>query len=316
MTDGGAIAEKFAANGRNHLPRAGLLHRLRREPLFPRKSSGGGALTAVIGVMAFLACLSLSGLILIQAATEKWTNDLQSGLTVQIKGPDADAIRADTAAVARAIADIDGVVSVKALSPEESAKLLEPWLGKGNVAAYLNVPGLVEVTVAPRLRKDLAPLRQAVAKVAPGAEIDDHSAWHQRLSAAARSGEIAAGAVFAVIMAAACAIAVFAARAGLSANRDVVSLLHLVGATDQFVANEVQRRFFAIGLQGALAGYVAAAALLSLLAAALHAARGLLPDVRLDWTAWAILFSAPLILCLATAISARFAVLKSLAQEL
>lgn len=314
MTEVKEIAERFASGADKPTP--SFFARFRSEPLFPTRGSGGASLTAVIGVMSFLACLSLAAVLLIAAATSKWTNDLQTGLTVQVKGPDAETIAGDVAAAARALEQVDGVVSVRALTPEESARLLEPWLGKGNVGAYLNVPGLVEVEVTPERRRDLAPLRSAVARAAPGAEIDDHSAWHERLTSAARSGVVLALIVFVLIMAAACAIAVFAARAGLAANREIVALLHLVGATDAFVADQVQRRFFVIGSRGALAGFAAAALALAAVGLAARPGISILPEVRLDWTAFAILLSVPIALCLAAAVAARIAVLRTLEKEL
>jgi cell division transport system permease protein len=316
MNDSRSIARRFAAGGGQPAAKRGLFERLRSEPLFPEKGSGGAPLTAVIGVMSFLAVLALSAVILIAASAEKWTSDLKSGLTVQIKGPDAAAIVTDTTAAARALEDVPGVTSVRALSPDEAAKLLEPWLGKGNVTTYLNIPGLIELTVTPELRRDLAPLQAALAKAAPGATLDDHGEWHDRLAAAARTGEVLALAVFALIMGAACAISIFAARAGLAANKEIVALLHLVGATDQFVAAQVQRRFLAIGLRGSLAGFAAAASVIGLLGVVLRPGSGFLPDIRLDWTTALVLFLVPLALCLVTAWTARVTVLKTLEKEL
>lgn len=316
MNDSRSIARRFAAGSGQPTGRRGLFEGLRSEPLFPEKGSGGAPLTAVIGVMAFLAVLALSAVILIAASAEKWTSDLKSGLTVQIKGPDAAAIVADTTAAARALEGVPGVTSVRALSPEEAAKLLEPWLGKGNVTSYLNIPGLIELTVTPELRRDLAPLQAALAKAAPGATMDDHGEWHDRLAAAARTGELLAFGVFALIMGAACAISIFAARAGLAANKEIVALLHLVGATDQFVAAQVQRRFLAIGLRGSVAGFAAAASVIGLLGLVLRPGGGFLPDIRLDWTTALILFLVPLALCLVTAWTARVTVLKTLEKEL
>ncbi len=316
MNDSRAIARRFAAGGSSPPPSRRLFDRLRSEPLFPEKGSGGAPLTAVIAVMSFLAVLALASVILIAASAEKWTSDLKSGLTIQIKGPDAAAIAADTAAAARALEGLPGVTSVKALSQDEAAKLLEPWLGKGNVTSYLNIPGLIELTVTPELRRDLSPLTAALGAAAPGAKIDDHGEWHDRLAAAARSGEFLAFSVFVLIMGAACAISVFAARAGLAANKEIVGLLHLIGATDKFVAAQVQRRFLAIGLRGSLAGFAAGVAAIGLLGLALRPGAGLLPEIKLDWTTGLLLFLVPLFLCLVTAYTARVTVLRTLEKEL
>jgi cell division transport system permease protein len=54
----------------------------------------------------------------------------------------------------------------------------------------------------------------------------------------------------------------FATQGAVAANREVVEVLHYVGAKDGFIAWEFQRRFFALGLKGSAIG--AALALLAL----------------------------------------------------
>jgi cell division transport system permease protein len=76
-----------------------------------------------------------------------------------------------------------------------------------------------------------------------------------------------------VLIAAALAVA-FATQGAMAGNREVVEVLHYVGADDAFIAREFQRRFFRLGLKGSLVGSVlavAALAALSLASAAWHA---------------------------------------------
>ena len=46
----------------------------------------------------------------------------------------------------------------------------------------------------------------------------------------------------------------FATRGAMAGNREIVEVLHFVGADDAFIAREFQRRFFRLGLRGGLAG--------------------------------------------------------------
>ena len=46
----------------------------------------------------------------------------------------------------------------------------------------------------------------------------------------------------------------FATRGAMAGNREVVEVLHFVGANDDFIAKEFQRRFFNLGLRGSLVG--------------------------------------------------------------
>lgn len=316
-----AIAERFAReeSERTPLKAQSFWSRLRAEPLLPEAGSGGASLTAAIAVMSFLAALALAALFFIFAAAGEWTSELKSGVTIQIKGDDPEAIAQEADAALNFLQSTDGVLGARAVSREESARLLEPWLGQGNVAADLNVPALIETRVDESLRARLGDLQEQLRTVAPGAVVDDHGQWHQRLSAAARSGEAIAFGVFALIMGAAAAIAAFAARAGLAANSEVVSILHLVGATDAFIANEVQRRFLVLAARGSAIGVLLALLSLGLASFALSAAGGaggFLPSLDPGPKLAAALLIVPAALCFVTAATARMTVLNTLAKQL
>lgn len=292
--------------------------RTRSAPLLPEAGAAGAPLVAVIAVMSFLAVLALATLLMVNRAADEWTLSLRSEITVQVKGADAADIAAGVDAVLAVLKDTRGVLEATQQSREETAALLEPWLGAGNARAFLNIPAIIEVKVDPAARPNLADLRNALAAAAPGATLDDHARWHDRLASAARSGQAMAFAVFLLVMGAACAISIFAARAGLAANHEIVSVLHLVGATDTFIAREVQRRFFILGLRGAMIGFVAALTALMLAALAVKsggAGETFLPSLRLG--GWMILWltAAPVGACLVTAMTARLTVLNTLRRQ-
>ena len=299
-------------------PKRTLLSRMRAEPLLPEAGAGGAPLTAVIAVISFLAVLAMAAVLIINTAASEWTSTLRSQITVQIKGADAEEISERTAAALRVLESTDGILAASSMSQSEAEALLEPWLGQGNASAFLNVPGIIEVELAPALRPDLDLLRNRLAAAAPGAVLDDHASWHDRLATAARSGQALAFAVFLIVMGAACAISIFAARAGLAANHEIVSVLHLVGATDEFIAAEVQRRFFILGLRGALLGLFAALLALGLASLAMRAGGGadsFLPTFSIG--GWLVLWllTVPLVTCFVTALTARLTVLRTLREQ-
>ncbi|GJL90422.1 cell division protein FtsX [Hyphococcus sp.] len=298
-------------------PKRRFLNR-RTAPLLPEAGAAGAPLTAVIAVMSFLAVLAMASLLMVNRAASEWTSALRSEITVQVKGASADEISTGVADVMRILNQTEGVLSATERSREETAKLLEPWLGQGNAQAFINIPAIIEVKASPELRKNLDLLRNQIAAAAPEASLDDHARWHDRLAGAARSGQSMALGVFLLVMSAACAISIFAARAGLAANHEIVSVLHLVGATDSFIAAEVQQRFFVLGLRGALIGLGAALAALMLAGVAMRssgAEEAFLPAFRLGgWMAlW--LVTAPIATCLVTAVTARLTVLRTLREQ-
>ena len=292
--------------------------RVRRAPLMPEAGAGGTPLTAVIAVISALASLALAAFVLIAIAADNWTEELASSVTVQVKGADDAEIVARTALVEAALADIEVVEDFNVVPSSEAAQLLEPWLGDADMSSYFNVPAMVELKIAPESRNAIPALKERIEALAPGVSLDDHGVWNDRLAVAARSGQAIAFGIFLMILAAACAISMFAARAGLAANHEIVALLHLVGATDGFIAAEVQKRFFFIGLRGSLIGLLLAVFMLGLAALATRS-RGvesyLLPGLELAPQLAALLFAIPAAICLVTAVTARQTVLRALRIE-
>lgn len=289
-----------------------------KAPLLPEAGAGGPPLTAVIAVISFLATLSFAGYLLITSASKTWTSELRTALTVQIPGDTSQAIEDRTAMAVRVLETTEGVVEFRVLPQEEAEGLVRPWLGDVAVNAFFNVPAVIEVRTELSLQDDIELLRSRMGAAAPGAIVNDHGSWKNRLEASVRSIQYLAFSVFLLVMGAACAVAIFAARAGLAANHEVVSILHLVGASDNFIASQVQQRFLVLGLRGAMMGVALAIVflfLISLLSYANELDIAFIPSFSLTTGVILSLFVVPVMTCLVTAFTARITVMKALAQE-
>ncbi|MEL7201431.1 MAG: hypothetical protein AAGK25_07490, partial [Pseudomonadota bacterium] len=286
-----------------------------RRPILPEAGAGGPALLAVIAVISFLASLALAGFLLVSTASDRWTRELQAALTVQVTGDTAEAIADRTRVAVRVLENTEGINAVAVMPADDARALLSPWLGEAAVDTYFAVPAIIEVEASPALSGSVDQLRARMAAAVPGVLINDHGTWKARLGASVRSIQVLAFAVFALVMMAACAIAMFAARVGLAANHDVVSLLHLVGASDQFIAGQVQRRFLLLGLRGALFGVVLAVLVLVLMSMATRASAAaalFIPGFTLTLGLVLTLLIVPVLTCLVTAVTARLAVVRAL----
>ena len=300
------------------MEQASLAPWMKRAPLLPEADAAGTPLVIVIAVICFLASLSLAGFFSVSSATKAWTDDLKGSITVQIKGPDTVTIAANTQKAVEFLRGTEGIISVRALPREETEKLLEPWLGTGNLPLNLPVPGLIAVEASAGLRKNLDNFAVTLVEAAPGAAINDHGIWNESLIASAHTVKIFAFAVFILVMGAVCTIIIFATRAGLAANREIVDVLHLVGATDQFIAQEVQRRFLTLGLRGAIIG-VGTAVLAIVFAVTTLGQQAsdsyFLPSLSTNSGLFVWLLIVPVITSFAAAWSARVTVLRTLAAR-
>ena len=158
-----------------------------------------------------------------------------------------------------------GIVEVRPFSKDESAKLLEPWLGSGLSIEQLPVPRVIVARCSPAPRLTLAALRARVTQAAPSASRRRPSRL-DRAHALDDRGDRAAGiGILALVIIATIISVSFATRGAMAANRPIVEVLHFVGAGDSYIANRFLRHFLMLGLEGGLIGGGVADARLRLL---------------------------------------------------
>ena len=232
----------------------------RRMPLIPRESVAGRALAAVIAIMTFLAALTAGGAFLLAQASEGWRSDVLREVTIQVKPGDANDIEGLVAKVVSVASQARGVKHVRAYSAAESGKLLQPWLGDGLDLDTLPVPRILVVDMEGGTEEDLAGLRDALAQSAPQASLSDRRIWAARIWTMANAVVVLALSLFALMIVAMAMAIGFATRGAVAANREIIEVLHFVGASDQFIAREFETHFRNIGFRGALTGGASATA--------------------------------------------------------
>jgi cell division transport system permease protein len=223
-------------------------------PIVPRASIAGRALVAVVAIMTFLASITTGAVLLVSASAEEWQSDVASEITVQVRPAAGRDLERDTAGVADAIRAQPGIVEVRPFSKQESAKLLEPWLGSGLSFDDLPVPRVIIARVQPGVTLDLTALRGHVVQIAPSASVDDHRAWIERMRSMTGATVFAGIGILVLVIIATIISVSFATRGAMAANRPIVEVLHFVGAGDRYIANRFLRHFLRLGLEGGLIG--------------------------------------------------------------
>ena len=223
-------------------------------PIVPRASIAGRALVAVVAIMTFLASITTGAVLLVSASAAEWQSEVASEITIQVRPAAGRDIERDVAAVAEAMRAQSGIVEIKPFTKDESARLLEPWLGTGLSFDDLPVPRVIVARVAPGTVIDLAALRGRVSQLAPTASVDDHRAWIERMRSMTGATVFAGIGILALVIAATIISVSFATRGAMAANRPIVEVLHFVGAGDRFIANRFLRHFLRLGLQGGVIG--------------------------------------------------------------
>ncbi|HMI95110.1 MAG TPA: hypothetical protein VK479_01270 [Micropepsaceae bacterium] len=231
----------------------------RRIGILPREQ-GAGSLDLVIGVMAFLAALALGGVLIANRSAETWQAGLAGRLTVQILPQGQAAPEKEVGAALKLLRSTPGVVFAGPLSDADNLALVEPWLGRDAVISALPFPTLIDVRLAPGATPDIAGLERQLKAASPHAVLDDHRRWIGRLRNTANTVVLSAFAILALIALATAATVAFATRAGLAAHREIVELLHLMGAKDRFIARAFEWHYFLAALIAGVCGAALAVA--------------------------------------------------------
>ncbi|MBT9384824.1 FtsX-like permease family protein [Pseudooceanicola sp. CBS1P-1] len=205
--------------------------------------------------MAFLAVFALALSLAAGRMASEWGGALARSSTLRISAP-AEQMDAQTTAAMTLLKTTPGVASARVLGDAEEQKLLTPWLGPDLPLDQLPLPRLIEIIEAGK-GFDAAGLRLRLAGEVPGAVLDDHTRWRRPLiRAATRLRELGALSLL-LIAGVTGAILTLAAHSALSANAQVIEVLRLVGARDEFIARAFVRRFTFRTLTGAGIGMVA-----------------------------------------------------------
>ncbi len=299
---------------------SGLLPRA-ETPIVPKNSISGRALVAVVAIMTFLSSLTVGAVMLVRSAANEWQSDVSREVTIQIRpasGRDMDAAIRQATDIARGF---PGISEVRPYSKEESARLLEPWLGAGLSLDDLPVPRMIVVRLAADANPDLPQLRRTLAERVPGASLDDHRAWIDRMRTMARTSEIGGTGILLLMLAATILSVTFATRGAMATNRPIVEVLHFIGAQDSYIAGQFQRHFLMLGLQGGAIGGGAAILLFLIASFVADWGRGtasadqitaLFGTFSIGFTGYAVMAVQILLIAVVTALTSRQTVNRTL----
>jgi cell division transport system permease protein len=223
-------------------------------PIVPNTSIAGRSLAAVVAIMTFLAALTTGAVMLVVSAASDWQSDVGREVTIQVRPAPGRDLEADVRKATEIARATPGVADVRAYTKQESARLVEPWLGGGLSLDDLPIPRLIVVKLASGMVPDFGALRRALAAQVAGATLDDHRRWIDRMRTMAGTAIVAGVAVLGLVLAVTVLSVTFATRGAMATNRPIIEVLHYVGATDGFIAVQFQLHFLLLGFKGGAIG--------------------------------------------------------------
>nr|WP_247743637.1 FtsX-like permease family protein [Shimia sp. R10_1] len=244
------------------------------------------------GAMAFLAVFALALSLASGRLAARWGAELAQSATLRISAP-TEQVDAQTAVALSLLESTPGVASARALSAAEQRELLAPWFGPDLPIDTLPIPQLIEIVETDE-GYDAAGLRLRLQAEVPGAVLDDHTRWRRPLEKAATRLRLLGWVSIVLIGAAMAAMITLAANAALAANAQVISVLRLIGAQDDYIASAFVRRFALRALSGSVVGTLVGALAILLLPSSQEEA-GFLTGLGFEGVGWFFLALIPFV---------------------
>jgi len=227
-------------------------------PLLPRRLRNAKALWAVLIIMALLAGCALLFARGSMRLSGDWQSQLSNTLTVQIMLENAADWTEQTDIARIALADALPGIDIDVLPQAEARELLQPWLGNATLPDNLAVPGLISLTGE---NMSLAHVQSTLDAAGVSANIDNNTRYANQLNGTAkRLVGIGLGTLLLILLAG-LSVNIFATRAAMTSQKEIIRVLVQVGASDRFIARLFIGQAFRRGALGSALGLGLAALL-------------------------------------------------------
>lgn len=282
----------------------------------------------ILGFMVYLAALAVGSALVVDRLAAHWQSGLTGNLTVEVPFTDDVSVTQRSEILDKVIdllSATPGVAGTTLLDDREIAQLLEPWLGPEASELDIPLPAMIAVTLREDAGLDQAQLQRDLTAIQPGAKVDTHADWIADALDFLRGLKLLAALLTGLVLTATALTIVFVTRTGLSIHRNVIEVVHLIGAPDAYIAGQFQAQSLRLGLLGGIVGTLLAAGTIIGADRLLQSAGSfggtdemgtvdLALDLQLLPWQWGIVALLPVATALIAMITARWTVLRSLAR--
>ena len=241
-------------------------------------------MTAIMSLLTFLSVLALGVALSVGTGVLRWNAQWDLFATVQVM----DQSKLDTT---KKIIDsnLDKIESLSEISTTQMQELLSPWISGGGVLKnYL--PKMWEIRF--KTKSDLETVGDQISK---SARFLTHASALKSSTSAGWQMIIMASLILALTLGTIGICISYIARNTAMLHRRELEILNQIGASDGFIARQMQIIVGKISLMAAGIGFICAAPVLLLIISAAHSARiGLMAMLGLSGTGWLTLFLLPI----------------------
>jgi len=273
-------------------------------------------LIIMVGIMVYVATFAMSAEATLSAITFTWDRGMHSRLTVEIPATDDESSTPQTDRVQQVVSVLHAmpqIATVRPLPDDEVTRLLKPWISQPELLKVLPVPTLIDIERKPDSLLTAEDVRQQLKSIVSDVRVDDHTSWLSDLNNLVDGLTLIAAFVI-LLTGITLIIAVsLICHAIIATEQETMSLLHVLGATDDDIAHHFLIHTRRLSWPASLVGFLLAMASTALL---LYFLRHFADPSMLEWSHWMVLgamtFLVPIIAVIIASLAAKTSVLKLL----
>ncbi|MFA4995285.1 MAG: hypothetical protein WC521_08305 [Bdellovibrionales bacterium] len=228
----------------------------------------GGSFAAIVGIMVFIATFATAAEAILLTASYLWGQTAEDRLTIEIPavGDEATMSQAERVKqVTSLLRAMPGIENVEALSNKDVERLLSPWFSKPELLRALPLPTLIDVERSSDPNLTAEKIQAALRNVVSDARVNDHGTWVQDAWRLVQGLTVLGGlTIFLTALTLIISVSLIC-RAVIAAERETISLLHLMGTENIDIANHFQTQATRIASRASIIGFLVALVITSVL---------------------------------------------------
>lgn len=263
-------------------------------------------MTAVMGIMTFLAVMALGISLAIGTGVVRWNRQWDVFATVQVTD------KTKTATVEKILHDNnDRIESVRSISADEMSGLMRPWVSGNNSVLEKYLPDMFEVKF--KTKSDMTEIGKSIRSHARF--ITHNDALRPSVSAGWKMVTILAIVLVMIIGTIGMCVS-FIARNTAILHRRELEILNQIGASDSFISRQMQIIVTKICIVACGGGFLVALPIIAIILSVAHSARaGLMAMLGLSAGGWIALCLMPIAIIIFAIIVTKKTTLKILSND-
>jgi cell division transport system permease protein len=270
------------------------------------------SLPALVACLVGFICLLLSFSISLSSQVSSVNRAAHASFQIEVPASLAQNT-AKMDRISKTVKNTRGVSALHVINHANMQQLLKPWLGENLLLKTLGVPVLIDVSTHDNQAVNMAALRAVLKQIHAKITIQAHGPWQRDIARAAKLVHAFLLGLAVILIGCVVGIVALLARIGLKLHFKTVSLLHLFGATDDYILKQFQRNSAKLVARGALVGVgFAIIAFMMLIEALSASANPALPQLHISISHGVLWVLLPVAVSIMAMIAARFSVQRML----